>query len=93
MSLRLSRPLTLGQPILKARTLQLAPTAYHRLALSQTHYRPKPDQQNRSRQFSSTPLRSYEMSQGSHPHLKIAELFDVSDLTVAVTVSNSPPLS
>jgi hypothetical protein len=28
------------------------------------------------------------MSQGSHPHLKIAELFDVSGLTVAVTVSS-----
>jgi hypothetical protein len=29
------------------------------------------------------------MSQGSHPHLKIAELFDVSGLTVAVTVSST----
>ena len=27
------------------------------------------------------------MSEGAHPHLKIAELFDVSGLNVAITVS------
>jgi hypothetical protein len=40
-----------------------------------------------SRSFTQTTANYREMSEGAHPHLKIAQLFDVSDLNVAVTVS------
>jgi hypothetical protein len=92
MSLRIARPTLARQAFvnLTSRTSRSSLPCITSSALhtqkDQVHARPLQRQQRRT--FLTTSIRTHEMSQGSHPHLKIAELFDVSGLTVAVTVSS-----
>lgn len=93
MSLRIARP-TLARQTLLNLTSRTSRSSLSCITSSALHTQKdqaqaRPLQQQQRRTFLTTSIRTHEMSQGSHPHLKIAELFDVSGLTVAVTVSST----
>ncbi|KAH8088127.1 short chain dehydrogenase/reductase [Filobasidium floriforme] len=89
MSLRIARPTLARQTLLNltSRTPRSSLPCITSSALRTQKYQAqaRPLHQQQQRTFITTSIRAHEMSQGSHPHLKIAELFDVSGLTVAVT--------
>ena len=87
MSIRIVRPLGVGRKQLSHLRSNRTCLPITSACLPHTLAQQIQPIQRQNRTFTSTPIVKYEMSQGSHPHLKIAELFDVSGLTVAVTVS------